>query len=103
MTDSGVVDGENVMNTDDKVDSLLILVTVFLFNITTLILSYNPPTEYCAQGRRRDHYCHYLTAFFQASRSAVLPFCILSAVLPFWERTAQWLNGRNENRNIIKL
>ncbi len=40
MNDLGVVDGENVTNTDDKVDSLIMLLTAFLFNITTLILSY---------------------------------------------------------------
>ncbi len=35
------VDGENVMNTDDKVDSLsIMLLTVFVWNLTTLTCSY---------------------------------------------------------------
>ena len=36
MKDPGVVDGENAMNTDDKVDSLIMLLTGFLWNITSL-------------------------------------------------------------------
>jgi hypothetical protein len=36
-----VVDGENVMNTDDKVDSLsIMLLTVFVWNLTSLLCSY---------------------------------------------------------------
>ncbi len=35
-----VVDGENVMNTDDKVDSLIMLLIVFVWNLTSLTCSY---------------------------------------------------------------
>ena len=36
-----VVDGENVMNTNDKVNSLsIMLLTVFVWNLTTLTCSY---------------------------------------------------------------
>jgi hypothetical protein len=35
-----VVDGENVMNTDDKVDSLILVFTVFVWNLTSLTCSY---------------------------------------------------------------
>ncbi len=41
MNDPGVVDGENGTNTDDTVNSLIMLLTAFLLNMTTLILSTN--------------------------------------------------------------
>ncbi len=35
----GVIDGENAMNTDDKVNSHIMLLTAFLWNITSLTLT----------------------------------------------------------------
>ena len=40
MNDPVVVDEENVMNIDDKVDSLILLFTVFVWNLTSLTCSY---------------------------------------------------------------
>ena len=40
MNDPGVVDGENETNTDDKVESLIMLLTGFLWNINSLTFCY---------------------------------------------------------------
>ena len=37
MNDPGVVDGENETNTDDKVESLIMILTGFLWKITSLM------------------------------------------------------------------